>query len=77
MTVGGDAVILPDHYARWKIEPITFIMANDISFAEANVIKYICRHDAKDGEQDVRKAQRYCELILENVYGQSPRKSAG
>jgi len=70
----GDAVVLPDHYARFKVEPITFIMQNELPYAEGNVIKYIMRHPFKNGEEDVRKAMRYCELILENVYGQEPRR---
>jgi hypothetical protein len=71
----GDAVVLPSHYTQWPIEPITFIMTNEIPFAEGNVIKYIMRHPFKNGEEDVRKAMRYCEMILEGCYGQKPRES--
>ena len=63
--VGGD------HYRGMKIQPIEFIQANNIPFAEGNCIKYLCRHQAKNGAEDVRKVIHYCRLILELVYGES------
>ena len=66
----SDAVNLPAHYADYKIEPITFIMANSVPFAEGNVIKYTMRHANKNGAEDVRKAIRYLEFVLENTYGE-------
>jgi len=66
----NDAVTQPDHYARWSIEPITFAMVNGLPYAEGNVIKYICRHDAKNGAEDVRKVLRYAQMILQEHYGQ-------
>ena len=32
-----------DHYKDFKIQPAQFINANNLSFAEGNIIKYICR----------------------------------
>ena len=56
------------HYATMKIQPVEFITANNLSFLEGNVVKYIARHHAKNGADDVRKAIHYCELILRTVY---------
>ena len=56
-----EAVVLPDHYARWPLEPIFFIMANGMDYARGNIIKYIMRWDAKDGLNDLYKAARYLE----------------
>ena len=39
----------PKHYARWKIEPVHFIMENEIPYAEGNVIKYVMRWKYKGG----------------------------
>jgi hypothetical protein len=61
--VGGD------HYKRFKIQPIEFIVANNIGFCEANVIKYVCRHDFKNGEEDIDKAIHYLELLKQFEYG--------
>jgi hypothetical protein len=60
--VGGN------HYASMAIQPVEFIVANNLTFLEGNVVKYISRHHAKNGADDVRKAIHYCELILRTVY---------
>ena len=60
--------VSPDYYARYDIEPISFIMRNNIPYAEGNVIKYTLRHDMKGGVEDIDKAIRYLELIKEEKY---------
>ena len=57
--VGGD------HY-NMAIQPIEFIVENDISYREANVIKYVVRHKKKNGKEDILKAMHYLEMILED-----------
>lgn len=64
--VGGN------HYASMAIQPVEFIVANNLTFLEGNVVKYISRHHAKNGADDVRKAIHYCELILRTVYHETP-----
>jgi hypothetical protein len=58
-----------NHYKDMKIQPVEFIIANDIGFLEGNVIKYICRHHAKNGADDIKKVIHYCEILLETKYG--------
>ena len=60
--------VSPDYYARYDIEPISFIMRNNIPYAEGNVIKYTLRHDMKGGKEDIDKAIRYLEMIKEVQY---------
>ena len=66
----ADIIKHPPHYFRFKIEPITFIMQNEIPYAEGNAIKYICRwrhkHKTK-AEQlgDLKKAIQYINLLIE------------
>tara|TARA_R110000744_G_scaffold235996_2_gene353562 strand:- start:170 stop:427 length:258 start_codon:yes stop_codon:yes gene_type:complete len=60
--------VSPDYYARYDIEPISFIMRNNIPYAEGNVIKYVLRHDMKGGKEDIDKAIRYLEMIKEEKY---------
>ena len=62
--------VTPPHYARWDVEPISFIMRNNIGYAEGNVIKYVMRHDMKGGIKDIDKAIRYLELIKEERYNE-------
>lgn len=53
------------HYKDMKIQPITFIVENDIPYREGNAIKYICRHKNKNGVEDIKKAIHYLEMIKE------------
>ena len=52
------------HY-DFPIQPIEYIVKNDIPYREANVIKYVSRHRRKNGKQDILKAIHYLEMILE------------
>ena len=56
------------HYKDMAIQPVAFITANNLGFLEGNVVKYICRHHAKNGKQDIEKAIHYCQLILATYY---------
>jgi hypothetical protein len=58
------------HYKNLKMQPVEFIHANELGFCEGSVIKYVCRHQAKNGAQDIKKAIHYLELILELHYGE-------
>jgi hypothetical protein len=58
------------HYAEMAIQPIEFITANQLSFLEGNIIKYVCRHRNKNGADDIKKAMHYCELLLQMEYGE-------
>jgi hypothetical protein len=58
------------HYAEMAIQPIEFITANNLSFLEGNIIKYVCRHQNKNGADDIKKAMHYCELLLQMEYGE-------
>jgi predicted SAM-dependent methyltransferase len=57
------------HYKSLPIQPIEYIMKNGLDYLAGNVVKYVTRHKAKNGAEDVRKAIHYCELILEHFYG--------
>ena len=62
--VGGD------HYKSCKIQPVDYIVENNLTFLEGNVVKYITRHRRKgEGASDIEKVIHYCELILEKDYG--------
>lgn len=64
-----DNVNLPHHYARYKIEPIQFLMENRVDAFQFNIIKYVLRHDAKNGLEDIRKVLRYGEMYLKYLSG--------
>ena len=76
----ADIVHKPAHYARFKIEPITFIMRNGMEFWRGNPIKYIARagyklypgQDARQSEiTDLKKAIRMCEMRVRLLEGET------
>lgn len=54
-----------DHYKCLKIQPIEYIHANGIPFAEGCVIKYVSRWRDKGGIKDLEKAKHFLELLIE------------
>lgn len=64
-----DVQIGGDHYKSKGIQPVEFIMRNNIGFCEGNAIKYICRHQDKGGVYDLMKAKHYIDIIIEQKYG--------
>jgi hypothetical protein len=54
----------PKHYDM-SIQPVEFIVKNDIPFREANIIKYLCRHREKGGLLDLLKAQHYLDMLIQ------------
>ena len=56
-----------DHYSKHNIQPYTFIQANDLSFFQGNVIKYVVRYKDKNGIEDLKKIIHYCELEIEQL----------
>jgi len=64
--------VAPNHYTRWAIQPIDFIRANKLAFDQANIIKYVMRHDHKNGLEDLLKARQYLDWMIEDYYGERP-----
>ena len=57
------------HYKDCAIQPVDYIVENNLDFLEGNVVKYITRHRTKGGIEDIKKVIHYAELILELRYG--------
>lgn len=57
----------PTYYSRFKIQPLDFIAANKLDFLTGNVIKYVMRHDAKNGLEDLEKAKVYLERLIKQT----------
>lgn len=63
-----DNVNEPQHYTQGKIQPIDYIIANDIGFLAGNVVKYITRYKYKNGQEDLKKAQFYLNKLIATEY---------
>ena len=59
--VGGN------HYKNYKIQPVEFIIKNNIGFVEGNIIKYVLRFKEKGGAVDLEKAKHYIELLIDST----------
>ena len=64
-----DNVNLPKHYARFKIEPIRFLMENRADPFQFNIVKYTMRHEEKNGEEDLFKMLRYGIMYIRFLRG--------
>ena len=60
-----DTQVAGGHYKSLKIQPIEYIHANSIPFAEGSVIKYVTRWRDKGGLADLEKAKHVLELLIE------------
>lgn len=68
----------PAHYTRFEIEPIEFIMKNNLSFSTGNIVKYALRagHKTYSGMDatesaiiDLEKVRRYAEMSINQLRG--------
>ena len=63
-----DAINYPAHYTQGKggIEPLDYIVANNLNFLEGNIIKYVTRYQYKNGTEDLEKAKFYINKLIED-----------
>jgi hypothetical protein len=57
-------VINPNHYKQGNIEVIDYILDQEFNYMEGNVIKYVSRYKAKNGLEDLKKAQWYLQKLM-------------
>lgn len=60
-----DTQVGGSHYKNMAVQPIEFIVKNNIPFLEGNVIKYVVRWSIKNGLEDLKKARHYIDLLIE------------
>lgn len=54
-----------EHYKKLKIEPVQYIMANNIGFCEGSAIKYLTRWKEKGGVEDLYKARHFIDILID------------
>ena len=64
-TTALDAQVGGNHYKGFKIQPVEYIMENEIPFMEGNVVKYVSRWRDKGGVEDLKKARHYLDMLIE------------
>ena len=60
-----DTQVGGEHYKSLAIQPIEYIHANNIGYAEGCVIKYVTRWRSKNGIEDLRKARHFIDLLID------------
>lgn len=63
-----DVVNHPQHYTQGNIEVIDFILDQEMTYLEGNIIKYVSRHGYKNGLEDLKKAEWYLKRLMETDY---------
>lgn len=64
-TQNNTSVLNNKHYTDKKIQPLDYILANNLDFCEGNIIKYISRYKQKNGMEDLLKAKDYLNTLIE------------
>ena len=59
----------PDYYTNGRYHLTDVILDWDLDFLQANIVKYVKRHNIKGGEEDLLKAAWYLNKLLEINYG--------
>jgi hypothetical protein len=59
-----------DHYKKKGIQPVEYGLVNNLSFPQVNVVKYITRHEDKNGLDDLAKSIHYHFFEALRVYGE-------
>ena len=54
-----------DHYKKYGIQPVEYIVANKLNFCEGSIIKYVTRWRDKGGKADLLKAKHFIDLLIE------------
>lgn len=56
------------HYHKCGIEPIEYILANNLGFCEGNIVKYITRYKDKGKPlDDLRKIKVYVDYLIDEL----------
>ena len=63
--------IAGSHYSKLKIQPMEFSMANSWDACSHTVLKYVTRHQDKNGRQDLEKAL-HCTDMRQALQGPTP-----
>lgn len=53
------------HYLGKEIQPLEYILANQMDYCEGNIVKYVTRYKEKGGIEDLRKARVYLDALIE------------
>jgi hypothetical protein len=53
------------HYKNLVIQPVEYITANNLSYLQGSVIKYVTRYKNKNGIEDLQKATHFIQMMIQ------------
>ena len=56
-----------EHYKKFKIQPIEYILKNKLGFIEGAIIQYVTRWKGKNGVEDLKKARHLLDVYIEEL----------
>jgi len=62
--------IEPQHYLMFPITPAEYCYKNKLDFLSSNIVKYVTRFRQKGKLEDLRKSQKYLQLLAQWEYGE-------
>ena len=66
LKTSADAIqIGGQHYKKMGIQHWSYVLANNIPYMEAQIIKYVSRWRDKNGIEDLRKARHFLAKLIE------------
>lgn len=65
-----DAQVGGNHYKVHDIQPIEYIMANNLNFLQGSIVKRITRFNVPGGKgsQDLEKIKHECDLLIKFMF---------
>ena len=61
LTSPFDSQVGGSHYKDKPLQPIEYIMANNLNFQQGNIIKYASYREGKNGESEIESLEGYLE----------------
>ncbi len=61
-----DTQIGGGHYKDCGIQPIEYMLANNLEYIEGAVVKYVTRWKDKNGVEDLKKARHLLDILIEH-----------
>jgi hypothetical protein len=63
--VSDEVGFRPEQHQQWPMDTFTFLILNNVPFAEASVVKYVMRWREQGGVDELRKARRLVDMMIE------------
>lgn len=71
-----DVQVGGDWYKTLVIQPVEYCQKNKLNMIESGVVKYVTRHRAKNGREDIEKAIHLLQMLLEMEYPEEPKQTS-